>query len=127
MKLATHECSKGRPTMYFCRVCRVFHEFGLAYQCKIGSYNGTTIFPKIMLLTSAIVSNAARFECTVCLDADGPFCDEHQLLQVDENQASYANMILLLREKESFSFYFKLTFSCNMFLTPSKYFLGCPW
>ena len=102
MKLATHECTRGRPTMYFCRVCKVFHKFGLEHQCQMASYNGSTIFPKIMLLTSAIVSNTARFECTVCLDADGLFCDLHASLQVDENQSSYANMILVLREKVSF-------------------------
>ena len=65
-----------------------------------------------MILTSSVVSNAAKSECTVCLNADSLVCDEHALLQMDETQASFSNMILLLREEASF--YFQKMFDCKL-------------
>ena len=90
--------------MYYCRPCRKYHQFGLDYQCPIYCYNPVNVFPKMMILTSSIVSNTAKFECTVCLDNEGLLCEEHALLQIDEDEASFANMILLLRERASFHF-----------------------
>ena len=68
-----------------------------------------------MILTSSVVSNAAKSECTVCLNAESLVCDEHAKLQMDETQTSFSNMILLLREEASFIFKndFQETNYCN--------------
>ena len=102
-KLQNHECVKGRRTKYFCKApsCRKYHEFGLTYQCPISCFMPVQVYPKIMILTSAIVSNAKKFECTVCLNSEGLLCEKHALLEINEYDASYANMILLFREKAS--------------------------